>query len=86
MAMAQKSASSSRLDSLRGMLPRTRRHARRGLALFLTWVLVFQAIYGANTTEAIAEGLDAGEPKSALAKRLAKQFGIPKSEVYDKLV
>lgn len=36
--------------------------------------------------EAIAEGLDAGEPKSALAKRLAKQFGIPKSEVYDKLV
>lgn len=56
--MAQKSASSSRLDSLRGMLPRARRHARRGLALFLTWVLVFQAIYGANTTEAIAEGLE----------------------------
>lgn len=40
----------------------------------------------ATLEEAIAEGLDAGEPKSALAKRLAKQFGIPKSEVYDKLV
>ena len=39
-----------------------------------------------NLEEAIAEGLEAGEPKSALAKRLAKQFGIPKSEVYDKLV
>ena len=40
----------------------------------------------ATLEEAIAEGLDAGEPKSALAKRLAKQFGIPKTEVYDKLV
>lgn len=40
----------------------------------------------ATLEEAIAEGLDAGEPKSALAKRLAKQFGLPKSEVYDKLV
>lgn len=40
----------------------------------------------ATLEEAIAEGLEAGEPKSALAKRLAKQFGIPKSEVYDKLV
>ena len=40
----------------------------------------------ATLEEAIAEGLDAGEPKSALAKRLAKQFGIPKYEVYDKLV
>ena len=40
----------------------------------------------ATLEEAIAEGLDAGESKSALAKRLAKQFGIPKSEVYDKLV
>lgn len=36
--------------------------ARKGLAFFLTWVLVFQAIYGANTTEAIAEGMqDLGE-------------------------
>ena len=40
----------------------------------------------ATLEEAIEEGLAAGEPKSALAKRLAKQFGIPKSEVYDKLV
>ncbi|WP_293846736.1 16S rRNA (cytidine(1402)-2'-O)-methyltransferase [uncultured Parolsenella sp.] len=40
----------------------------------------------ATLEEAIAEGLEAGESKSALAKRLAKQFGIPKSEVYDKLV
>lgn len=40
----------------------------------------------ATLKEAIVEGLDAGEPKSALAKRLAKQFGIPKSEIYDKLV
>lgn len=40
----------------------------------------------ATLEEAIAEGLDAGEPKSALAKRLAKQFGVPKSEVYDMLV
>lgn len=40
----------------------------------------------ATIEEAIEEGLAAGEPKSALAKRLAKQFGIPKSEVYDKLV
>lgn len=36
---------------------RVRHGARKGLALFLTWVLVFQAIYGINTTEAIAEGL-----------------------------
>ena len=40
----------------------------------------------ATLEEAIAEGLEAGEPKSALAKRLAKQFGVPKSEVYDKLI
>lgn len=40
----------------------------------------------ATLEEAIAEGLDAGESKTALAKRLARQFGIPKSEVYDKLV
>ncbi len=40
----------------------------------------------ATLEEAIEEGLAAGEPKSALAKRLAKQFGLPKSEVYDKLL
>ena len=36
--------------------------------------------------DAIAAGLAAGEPKSALAKRLAKEYGIPRSEVYGKLV
>ncbi len=40
----------------------------------------------ATLEEAIEEGLAAGEPKSALAKRLAKQFGLSKSEVYDKLL
>ena len=40
----------------------------------------------ATVEEAIEEGLAAGEPKSALAKRLAKQFGLPKSEVYDIIV
>ena len=36
--------------------------------------------------DAIAAGLAAGEPKSALAKRLAKEYGLSRSEVYDKLV
>ena len=36
--------------------------------------------------EAIAAGLAAGEPKSALAKRLAKAYGIPRSEAYDRVV
>lgn len=36
--------------------------------------------------EAIQEGLAAGEPKSALAKRLSKQFGLSRSEVYNQLV
>lgn len=34
----------------------------------------------------IAAGLAAGEPKSALAKRLAKSFSLPRAEVYDKVV
>lgn len=43
-----------------------RHGARKGLAFFLTWVLVFQAIYGASTTEAIAEGMqDLGEQIAA---------------------
>ena len=33
--------------------------------------------------EAIAEGLAAGERASALAKRLAKSYGLPRAEVYD---
>ena len=36
--------------------------------------------------EAIAEGLAAGEPKSALAKRLAKEYGLSRSELYNRLV
>ncbi len=36
--------------------------------------------------EAIAAGLAAGEPKSALAKRLARERGIARSEVYDRVV
>lgn len=42
---------------------------------------------GAATLEdAIAQGLAAGEPKSALAKRLAREFGVPKSDVYDAIL
>ncbi|MBM6675913.1 16S rRNA (cytidine(1402)-2'-O)-methyltransferase [Olsenella uli] len=36
--------------------------------------------------EEIAAGLAAGEPKSALAKRLARAFGLPRAEVYDAVV
>lgn len=37
----------------------------------------------ATIEEAIEQGLAAGEPKSALAKRLAKSFALPRAEVYD---
>ncbi len=40
----------------------------------------------ASVEEAIAAGLAAGEPKSALAKRLAREFKLPKSEVYDAIL
>lgn len=40
----------------------------------------------ASIEEAIAAGLAAGEPKSALAKRLAREFKLPKSEVYDAIL
>lgn len=36
--------------------------------------------------EAVVQGLAAGEPKSALAKRLAKAYGIPRSQAYDRVV
>lgn len=36
--------------------------------------------------DAIAAGLAAGEPKSALAKRLAKEYGLSRSKVYNLLV
>lgn len=40
----------------------------------------------ANVDEAIATGLAAGEPKSALAKRLAREFKLPKAQVYDAIL
>lgn len=40
----------------------------------------------ASLEEAIAAGLAAGEPKSALAKRLAREFKVAKSEVYDAIL
>lgn len=46
------------------------------------------AVAGPSLTleEEIAAGLAAGEPKSALAKRLAKSFSLPRAEVYDAVV
>ena len=41
---------------------------------------------GGTLEEEIAAGLAAGEPKSALAKRLAKSFSLPRAEVYDKVL
>lgn len=41
---------------------------------------------GRTLEEEIGAGLAAGEPKSALAKRLARTFGLPRAEVYDKVV
>lgn len=40
----------------------------------------------ATVEEAIARGLAAGEPKSSLAKRLAKEFSRPRAQVYDAIV
>ena len=36
--------------------------------------------------DAIAAGLEAGEPKSALAKRLARTYGMPKGDVYARVL
>ncbi|MBP3893398.1 MAG: 16S rRNA (cytidine(1402)-2'-O)-methyltransferase [Atopobiaceae bacterium] len=36
--------------------------------------------------DAILEALAAGEPKSAVAKRLSRELGRPRSEVYDRVV
>lgn len=36
--------------------------------------------------EALARALAEGEPKSAAAKRVARQFGVPRAEVYERLV
>lgn len=41
----------------------------------------------ANTLEeAIAAGLASGESKSHLAKRLAREYGLPRAQVYERLV
>lgn len=40
----------------------------------------------ADVEEALQAGIDAGESKSALAKRVAREFGLSRSEVYDRLV
>ncbi|SEH36490.1 MULTISPECIES: 16S rRNA (cytidine(1402)-2'-O)-methyltransferase [Atopobiaceae] len=40
----------------------------------------------ASLEEAITEGLEAGEHKSALAKRLAKLFSMSKAEAYDAIL
>ena len=36
--------------------------------------------------EAIAEGLSSGEPKSRLAKRLAKEYALPRAQVYEQIL
>ena len=36
--------------------------------------------------EAIEQGLASGESKSRLAKRLSKELGVPRSDVYDRIV
>lgn len=40
----------------------------------------------ADLDEAIRAGLEAGEPKSALAKRLAKELSLPRRDVYDRVL
>ena len=40
----------------------------------------------ADLDEAIRAGLAAGESKSSLAKRLAKELSRPKSEIYDRVL
>lgn len=41
---------------------------------------------GLSLDEAIEAALDNAEPKSALSKRLSKLYGLPKSEVYDRML
>ena len=40
----------------------------------------------ASPDDAIREGLAAGEPKSKLAKRVAKAFGLDRAAAYDRVV
>ena len=44
------------------------------------------AAQGQSVDDVLAEGIAAGEPKSSLAKRVARQFGLSRPEVYDRLV
>lgn len=44
------------------------------------------AVPEVSLEEAVAAGLAAGEAKSTLAKRLAREFSLPRAEVYDVVV
>ena len=44
------------------------------------------AVTSATKNKTRAGNLAAGEPKSGLARRLAREFGVPKSEVYDAIL
>lgn len=48
--------------------------------------LAGEQVDDAALVELIAEGLRAGEAKSVLAKRLAKQYGFSRAQVYDRVV
>ena len=45
-----------------------------------------QAAPARSLDEAIAEGLEAGESKTRLAKRLSRELGLSRSDVYDRIV
>ncbi|MDI9590764.1 MAG: 16S rRNA (cytidine(1402)-2'-O)-methyltransferase [Acidobacteriota bacterium] len=44
------------------------------------------AVPATSLDDAIAAGLSAGEGKARLAKRLSRELGLPRSEVYDRIV
>ena len=44
------------------------------------------AVAGLTLDEEIARGLSEGEPKTVLAKRLARSFSLGRAEVYDRVV
>lgn len=52
----------------------------------VTGEALVQAVTQVPLEEAIALGLAAGETKSRLAKRLAKEYGLARNEVYDCIV
>ena len=45
-----------------------------------------EASRGLSLDDALREGLASGEPKSRLAKRLAKEFQVPRSDIYNRMV